>query len=241
MGEAYCAAVSDPVLYQLPPVCGLLSFSPYCVKVQLAFKLKKIPFTQVNTLFPRENPRNKVPYVIWGEKRLEDSTAIVAALDELGQGPKLVPVDPKLAADAHILEDWADESLYWQGVRIKFADPEVWKRIEPEFRQGFPAWMRPMGTVVAKRQTLAKLDSQGLSRRAPELADRELEQHLDALETKLTGREWLVGDSPTIADLAVTAMLSQLNEQVSPRHAALIAKRPALSSMMNKLHAQARG
>ncbi|MFT3841576.1 MAG: glutathione S-transferase family protein [Myxococcaceae bacterium] len=233
--------MSDPVLYQLPPACGLLSFSPYCVKVQLALKLKKIPFTTVNTLFPRENPRNKVPYLVWGEKRLEDSTAIVAAIDEAGFGPKLIPSDPKLRADAHILEDWADESLYWQGVRIKFGDDEVWKRIEPEFRQGFPAWMRPMGTLVARRQTLAKLDAQGLSRRAQQLADLELEQHLDALETRLAGRAWLVGDAPSIADLAVTAMLSQLNEQVSPKHAAAIAKRPALAKMMNEVHALARG
>jgi glutathione S-transferase len=222
-------------------MCGLLSFSPYCVKVQLAFKLKKIPFTTVNTFFPRENPYNKVPYVVWGERRLEDSTAIVAALDLEGSGPKLIPADSRAAADAHILEDWADESLYWQGVRIKFADDEVWKRISPEFSKGFPAWMRPMGTPVARRQTLAKLEAQGLSRRAPELADKELEQHLDALEMRLSGKQWLVGDAPTIADLAVTAMLSQLNDKVSPRHAAVIARRTALSAMMNRVHELARG
>jgi glutathione S-transferase len=228
--------MSDPVLYQLPPVCGLLSLSPYCVKVQLAFKLKKIPFTTVNTLFPRENPYNKVPFVVWGEKRLEDSTAIVAALDDLGSGPKLIPEDPKLRAQAHILEDWADESLYWQGVRIKFALDDVWKRIEPDFRAGFPTWMRPMGTLVARRQTLSKLEAQGLSRRASALAERELDQHLDALEATFAGRPWLVGDALSIADLAVTAMLSQLNERVSPVHAAAIAKRPALSAMMSKVH-----
>jgi len=228
--------MSDPVLYQLHPICGLLSCSPYCVKVQLALRLKGIAFTTVNTLFPKVNPRNKVPFLVWGERRLEDSTAIIAAIDEAGSGPKLIPSDPKLRADAHILEDWADESLYWQGVRIKFALDDVWARIEPDFRLGFPAWMRLVGPTVARRQTIAKLSSQGLSRRSPELAEKELEEHLDSLQTKLDGRPWLVGESISIADVAVTAMLSQFTERVSPRHAAAIAKRPALAAMMAKVH-----
>jgi hypothetical protein len=133
--------MSDPVLYQVHPMCGLLSFSPYCVKVQLALRLKGIAFTTVDTLFPSVNPHNKVPFLVWGERKLEDSTAIIAALDESAGGPKLIPEDPKLRAEAHILEDWADESLYWQGVRVKFVLDDVWARIEPDFKKGFPIWL----------------------------------------------------------------------------------------------------
>jgi glutathione S-transferase len=227
--------MSDPVLYQVHPMCGLLSFSPYCVKVQLALRLKGIAFTTVDTLFPSVNPHNKVPFLVWGERKLEDSTAIIAALDESAGGPKLIPEDPKLRAEAHILEDWADESLYWQGVRVKFVLDDVWARIEPDFKKGFPMWLRLVGPAIARRQTLGKLSQQGLSRRSPELAEQELEGHLDALQTKLDGRSWLVGDAISIADVAVAAMLGQFTKRLSPKHAEAIAKRPALATMMAKV------
>jgi glutathione S-transferase len=231
--------MTTPVLYQLPPMCGLLSLSPYCVKVQLAFTLKHVPFTIVNTLFPRQNPRNKVPFVVWDDRKLEDSTAIVEAIDAAGEGAKLIPADPAGRGEADILEDWADESLYWHGVLAKFHDDGTWARLKPEFAASFPALMRLVGPTVARRQTLAKLDSQGLTRREPALVARELGRHLDSLESRLRDRPWLVGGAISIADVAVTAMLSQLHEKLAPGPAAEIARRHKLSAMMKRVFAAA--
>ena len=231
--------MTTPVLYQLPPMCGLVSLSPYCVKVQLAFAIKRVPFTVVNTLFPKVNPRNKVPFVVWGDRKIEDSTAIVEAIDSAGEGPKLMPADPMQLAEADILEDWADESLYWHGVQAKFQDDENWTRLRGEFARWFPAVMRPLGPMVARRQTLAKLSAQGLSRRDPALVASELRRHLDSLETRLGERTWLVGDSVSVADLSVTAMLSQLHEKLAPAIAAEIARRPLLSALMKRVFAKA--
>ena len=234
------ARVPNPVLFQLPPALGLLSFSPYCAKVQLALKLKGIAYDVRNTLFAESvNPRKKLPYVVWGERRLEDSTAIVEVFDAEGKGPKLIPEDPATRAEAHLLEDWSDEALYWQGVRLKFLVEENWERVRPEFSLGFPAWMRPIGPMVARKQTVGKLDAQGLSRRAPELAQRELLRHLDALETRLQGRRFLCGEAITIADVSVAAMLAQLNDKICPDEAAELRKRAKLSAMVNDVFAEA--
>jgi glutathione S-transferase len=219
---------------------GLLSFSPYCAKVQLALKLKSVPYETRNTLFAEKvNPRKKLPYLVWGERKLEDSTAIIEVVDAEGHGPKLIPEDAATRAEAHLLEDWADESLYWHGVRVKFAVDENWERIKPAFALGFPAMMRPVGPAVARKQTLDKLDAQGLTRRAPELAERELLRHLDSLETRLQGRRFLCGDALTIADVAVAAMLAQLNEQICPREAAELKKRPRLSALISTVFQEA--
>ena len=69
----------DPVLYQLPPACGLLSFSPYCVKVQLAFKLKKNELSVIDA-FSLENHKTK-PFA--------------QALAKLGFDRKVLVVDNK--------------------------------------------------------------------------------------------------------------------------------------------------
>ncbi|MBS1150434.1 MAG: Glutathione S-transferase domain protein [Myxococcaceae bacterium] len=225
--------MTTPVLYQLPPVFSLFSLSPFCAKVQLGLRLKQIPYEVKNTLFAdKVNPRGKLPYLVWGDRKLEDSTAILEAIDAEGSGPKLIPSDPKLAAEADLLEDWADESLYWQGVYAKFAEEAQWKKLLPEFRAQFPAMLRPVGPLVARRQTLAKLAAQGLTRRAPALVRREFSRHLDSLEVRLDGRQWLVGDAISIADVAVTAMLWQLLPQYAPWHAAEVAARRRLTALI---------
>lgn len=225
--------MANPILFQLPPVFSLLSLSPYCAKVQLALRLKQIPYEVRNLLFAdRVNPRKKLPYLHWGDRHLEDSTAIVEALDAEGPGPKLIPTDPKLRADADLLEDWADESLYWHAVHAKFADDANWALLLPEFRKAFPAMLKPLGPTVARRQTLAKLDAQGLTRRDPALIRREFSRHLDSLDARLEGRTWLVGDALSIADVAVTAMLWQLLPEYAAWHAAEVAARPRLTALI---------
>jgi len=214
-------------------VFSLLSLSPFCVKVQLGLKLKQIPYEMKNILLAdRVNPRSKLPYLVWGDRKLEDSTAILEAIDAEGTGPQLIPTDPKLRAEADLLEDWADESLYWQGVYAKFEDEAHWKLLLSQFRAHFPVMLRPLGPLVARRQTRAKLNAQGLSRRDPSLVRREFSRHLDSLETRLDGRQWLVGDSISIADIAVTAMLWQLLPDYTPWHATEVAARKRLTALI---------
>jgi glutathione S-transferase len=98
--------------------------------------------------------------------------------------------------------------------------------------------MRPLGPWVARKQTMDKLDAQGLSRRAPELAQRELLRHFDALEARLAGRRFLCGDALTTADVAVAAMLFQLNDRICPNEAAELAKRKRLSALVEEVFAQ---
>ena len=232
--------MSVPLLHQPPPIPGLLSFSPYCAKVQLALKLKGIRYEVHDTFFAeRVNPRKKLPYLEWGGRKLEDSTAIVEVIDAEGTGPKLIPEDAATRAEAHLLEDWSDESLYWQSVRAKFAVDENWNRIRPHLALGFPAWMRLVAPAVARRKTLAKLDAQGITRRAPELAERELLRHFDALETRLTTRRFLCGEAMTIADVSVAAMLAQLRPELCPAQARALAERPKLSSLIHTVFAEA--
>lgn len=231
--------MTTPVLYQLGPVFSLLSFSPFCAKVQLGLRLRQIPYEVVNMLFAdRVNPRSKLPYVVWGERKLEDSTAILEAFDSEGTAARLTPSDPKLRAEADLLEDWADESLYWHCVNAKFAD-ENWKLLLPAFRTLFPAVLRPLGPRVARRQTLAKLGAQGMTKRDPKLVRGEFQRHLDSLDARLEGRRWLVGDALSIADVAVTAMLWQLLPEYTPWHAGEVAARARVSALITAVRAAA--
>ena len=52
--------MTELILFQLPPMLGNLSLSPFCVKVQLALRLKSIPYQVKNTIFAEEKPATGV-------------------------------------------------------------------------------------------------------------------------------------------------------------------------------------
>jgi glutathione S-transferase len=217
------------------------SLSPYCWKVEMALAVKGIDYELRNTLNPKSaNRRGKLPYLEVDGRGYEDSTHIIRTIDEITEhGPRLIPRDPTLAAEADILDDWADESLYWHGFRAKFADEEGWRKMSAEMVKLLPA--RALGIVakpMIRRDLLRKIAAQGLTRRSPELVDEELDRHLDALETRLFGRDYLVGDSLTLADLSVTAHLGQLTVGLTPSFGKRIAERPKLSAFLARVFEQ---
>jgi glutathione S-transferase len=223
------------VLHQFPPMGGMPSLSPFCTKVQLALRAKRIPFEVANTMFAgRVSPTGKLPYLVWEGQGVADSSAILRVLDARAPGtPSLYPADPRAASEVHLLEDWADGSLYWQGVNAKFRDDAVWSRYRPEFAAAFPralAWLAP---TVARRQTLGKLEAQGLGRRPVAEVDAELDRHLDALAVRLSSSgSHLCGSSLTAADLAVVAMLAQLTTGYTPGPEARIRARPSVAAFL---------
>jgi glutathione S-transferase len=227
------------VLYQFPPVPGLPSMSPFCVKVQMAFKRKGVDFEVVNTLFAkRHNPRGKLPFVVWEGETLEDSTAIIQAIDQRGTGPSLVPEDPRLAADAHILEDWADESLFWYAVYARYADPEGWSQYRPQVAAVMPAAMRPLAPGVIRRSLVKKLQAHGLLTRSPELVRAEFEHHMGALSARLESGPYLLGDALCMADVAVAAMLLPHTVGIRSRFQPAIEAHPALAGYVARVCAE---
>lgn len=223
------------VLHQLPRYDFLPSLSPFCVKVQVALRLKGLAFTTKDTLFAKTvNAREKLPYLVLNGEGHEDSTNILRVLDARAPSPRLFTD----AEDVHLLEDWADESLYWYGVYAKFEDAEGWARLAPHFARMFPVALRLGGPTIGRRQTLAKLKAHGLTTRAPDLVKAEYQRHLDALEHRLAGRRFLTGDELTAADVAVASMLAQMHPRVAPWWAARLDERTRLRQLVHEvLHA----
>jgi len=228
----------DAVLHQYPPVGGMRSLSPYCWKVQLALDAKGIDYELKNTLNPKQaNPRGKLPLLELNGQRYEDSTSIVRTVDGFSdEGPRLIPKDPVQAADADILDDWADESLYWHAFRAKFVDDDGWRRMSAEMVKLLPAaFLGAFAKPFIRRDLEKKIHAQGLTRRSDDRVDEEFDRHLDSLETRLSDRDYLVGEGLTIADLAVGAMLGQLTVGLTPLFGGRIAERPRLSAYIARI------
>ncbi len=136
-----------------------------------------------------------------------DSTAIIAALEHAFPEPPLYPTDPAERRRALELEEWFDEHLA-RDVRVLALhevahDPERLRQLASahvpfHFRRFPELWARLFGLSNRARY---RLDRAG----AVEAAREGVARAFDHLERELGGREHLVGDAFTVADLAAAS------------------------------------
>jgi glutathione S-transferase len=194
-------------LYQLPE-------SPFCDKIRRALNWKRIPYQvrdlsmwEVLTKLRRVNPIRKVPALDVDGKIVADSTDIAYYLDERWPERPLVPRDPVERALCHFLEDWADESLYFYEVRLRFTFSRNRARWLAVLLGGDRPLLRKVLAPAVTRVLREQCAAQGVGRKPEATVLRDVDRHLDALSAWLSGRTWLVGGALTLADLAVYAQL----------------------------------
>ena len=178
------------------------SLSPFVRKV-LAFAAEKGIELEVvpvgpgdpNPDFRAASPFGKMPGFADGDYRLADSSAIIHYLEAKQPAPVLIPADPKLRGKTIWFDEFGDTILAACGAKMFF------------------------NRVVAPRFLKRPGDEN-----AAATAERdELPPILDYLETVVPGESgYLVGDSLTLADIAVAspfANLGHLDCQLDPaRH-----------------------
>jgi glutathione S-transferase len=189
--------------------------SPFCEKVKRVMNVKKVSYEVIEVPMlaflrgqaKRLSPANKLPAIQDGDVTLADSTDIVEYLEEKYPEPHVFPIVPEESAMCHVLEDWADESLYFYEFHLRFGVPANAKQWAPELLKHDPAWFRTLGARMIPRAAVKATRAQGLGRKSPKQIERDLARHVDAIDGLLGDRRWLVGKSLTIADIAVFTML----------------------------------
>ena len=206
-------------LYQFGPLGDLESASPFCVKVRDALRYKRVPFDTINATSPiqvrRLNPRAKLPVMIDDGVKLADSTDIIRHLEARHPEPRLYPQDPRTRAMALMLEDWADESLYWHVVYERWQVPEQFAKFAEVIFSPVPAAARPMVRLLVGRQTRGQLRGQGLGRLGVGEQREKFRAALDWLDSMVAG-QFLCGAELSIADVAVAAQIGALNVPFTP-------------------------
>ena len=133
-----------------------------------------------------------------------DSTDIIRVLEERFPEPPLYPDDPEERRRALELEDWFDENvgpytrlLAWHEVLNHRPTAE---RILAADLPGPPALTTPVAGVFLQLRFRVKSDAEA------EEAKTRIVAGFDRLEAELDGREYLVGDRFSVADLTAAAL-----------------------------------
>lgn len=191
--------------------------SPYCDKIRRVLRLKGLEFEK-REWPPSElvglkkiNAVRKLPVLEDDGTYITDSSDIARYIDARHPDPPLFPDDPRGRAEVTVLEDWADESLYYHALYFRWVIPKSAERharmlLASESSATLRAVLKPIVPRSIRKQAV----TQGLGKKDQRTVERELSGLLEALDGWLGDRDWLVGDAPTLADVAVAAQLSAI-------------------------------
>lgn len=214
------------VFYQIP-------ISHFCEKIRWALDYKRISYTPVCVSpFTRRELREvseslQVPIIRDGDRVVCDSSAIVEYLDEICPEPALIPPKEPERAECLEIERIADEEIAPAVRRLAYGalmkDSKAFSRLFP--KKGAAARIL---SPFRRRWAARKLKSHFGITNERLATDRLILTHaLSRLQGRLDGRTHFVGESLTIADIAVASLVQPI-EQVeevreSPEVAILLA------------------
>ena len=196
-----------PTLIQIP-------FSHNCVKVRVALDLKRVAYETRNVppadraAVVAASGQGLVPVLVDDGQVIVDSTAILLHLEERYPETPLVPHDPAMRAECLLLADWADHAFMALARRISYvnvlASPG---RLGTLFYPNDSAPARWIKAKLARRVVIRRF---GLypGRHAKDV--KEAKRLAGLAVARLDGRRWLLGDRPTIADVAWATMPAPL-------------------------------
>ncbi len=215
--------------------------SPFCDKVRRALHFKKrafesreVPLHETIVRVGALSPVGKVPVIEHQGTVIADSSEIVRYLDRVFPEPPLFPGSPRERALCHVLEDWADESLYFFELWFRFMLPHNAGESSRTASRSEPPLLRRAAQAAMPTFVRNVLRAQGLGRKEPERVLADFARHVEALAGLLDG-DWLVGDAMTIADISVYAQLAYALD--TGEGAAVLADRPRVLAWMERVNA----
>jgi glutathione S-transferase len=226
--------MADICLYQYP-------ISPFCDKVRRVLNAKQLDYRCENisllaTLLGRVkrlSPVGKLPVLSIDGRSIPDSTTIVEELEQLYPRINVMPDDPADQALVHFFEDWADESLYFFEVHLRFglrSNASYWA--EQATADDHPK-LAPLLRLIVPGVIAKTAQVQGTGRKSWPMIEQDLRRHCQALAAWLSGKRWLVAYQLTLADIAVASQISAIAN--TPEGQAIVGQFPEILAWLARV------
>ena len=188
--------------------------SQYSEKVRFILDYKALDYRKIEVtpgigqveLFQMSGQR-RVPVIKDGNQIVADSTEIAKYLERQYPEQPIIPKDPKQRALCLLIEEWADESIGRKSRQVLFGALSQ--------NQNFRKSLLPASTPDIVKSLVEILPGDllkvlgfgvGYGSDVVKSAEMDLHQDLEALCLLLSDSAYLVGDQPTLADLAVAGL-----------------------------------
>jgi len=188
--------------------------SQYSEKVRLILDFKGLAYRKIEVtpgvgqleLF-RLTGQRQVPVLKDGSQYIADSTEIAKYLERKYPDHPIIPSDPKQRAVCLLIEEWADESIGMKSRKALFGalsqSENYRKSLLP---MATPDLVKTLIGVVPNDVLKVLGFGVGYGPDVVKSAEEDLKQDLEVLCLLLAENSYLVGDQPTLADLAVAGL-----------------------------------
>ena len=198
------------VAYHLPGAWGLVSVSPFCLKLDAYLRMTGIPHEAVTAITPFGGPKGKAPWIEHDGRKIGDSTFIMLHLKEtLGIDPD-AHLTPAQKGVALAIQRLVEENLYWAMVNDRWNTPENWPILKSTVLGGIPAPVRAVMAPIARRGVLKQLKGHGMGCHSAEEIAAIGKRDIDALAALLGDQDWFFGDRSTETDAVVYGQLANI-------------------------------
>ena len=193
-------------------------FSPFCIKVRGILNFKALEYRTVEILplltqyrVRRISGQSMVPVLCDGGATIVDSTEIALYLESVYPSPATIPSAPRARRQVLLWEDWADEvfSHFIRPIALESVvrDPKLGAEHLPPYGNLALDMLVPRLTPVIATMLVRHYGVGGLAHTfGPRLA-RAMEMLVEATSTD----SYLVGESMTLADIAVASAAKPLD------------------------------
>ncbi|WP_269607363.1 glutathione S-transferase family protein [Prochlorococcus marinus] len=185
-------------------------YSPFCLKIRMALQAKElscriievVPGVGQFNIF-RLSGQRQVPILKDRDNVISGSSEIIEYLEEIKPEPQLIPSNPKEAAQVHLIENWADTTFSNAAKKALLKSATLNKDLRVA--------LLPNEIPSSIKEFLGKLPCEAINEFGSLInygEDSSLLKSLENLSNLVHEKEWLVGNSLSVADLAVAAQLS---------------------------------
>jgi glutathione S-transferase len=213
------------------------SDSPSGLQARICLQLKGVPFRRLAARFTglralgRSDVLGELPVLVRGAEVIAGARSIAHDLEEHHPDPALIPRDVAARAYVMLLEDWADEALGVLVGALRWLDPE--NRLAAQERAS-GRWMRPLVGRLLARRAWRRYAAAGWTPESLGLVRERVRDSLGLVGELLHGKAYLLGRTPTLADVAVFAQLASL---ARCREGRFLAESPAVAAWVRRLGA----
>lgn len=188
--------------------------SHYAEKVRLILDYKGLDYRKIEVTpgvgqleLMRLSGQRQVPVLKDGDVYIADSTEIAFYLERKYPERPLIPTDPRQRGLCLMMEEWADESIGLKGRRAFIGAFNKSQNFRTSLLpNGTPDFFRSIVGAIPGDVLDAIGSGMGFGGTAVKDATTALRQDLEALCLILQETPYLVGDTPTLADLTVAGL-----------------------------------
>lgn len=210
--------MSELTAYHLPGRWGLVSASPFCLKLDAFLRMTGIPHRSVTAATPFAGPKKKAPWIEHEGRTIGDSAFIIAYLIErFGKDPDAA-LTPAQRGQAVAIQRLVEENLYWAMVYDRWVREENWPILKGSVLGDIAAPVRALIAPLARRGVKKQLAGHGMGLHSDAEIQAIAARDLAALAAMLGDQDWFFGAEPSLADATVFSLLANIRfvEFVSP-------------------------